>query len=198
MTKRTVFLIFLLVALVAILSFIAVLQSVEQTRRAQETSNQTAVTPTIDPSLVPDTTLTASPAAALVKMGAAQTIDILIDTGNNNLLTTQLGVGFDPEFFEVQNVTPGPFFQNPTVLLNNVDVKTGRISYALGTLTPQKGQGVLTTITMLAKKPTGSTGKTSDLTLLPKTQVLGSSNQNLNSLVRTMAGSQFVITNSNE
>lgn len=191
MTKRTLFLIFLLVAAVAVLSFLAISQSAQKPKEELFTS---IPSPTPDPSLVPDTTITSSPQAALVRVGTTQTIDVVIDTGNNKLTTIQLEMSFDPQFVEVTEVEPGTFFENPTVLLSEVDSGTGRITLALGSLTPKKGRGELATVTLVAKKPTGPTGKATDLTFLPKTTALGHSNANIASLIRQTIGSQLVIT----
>ena len=191
MTRGTFFLIFILVAVVAILSYVAVVQSVKTPQEEISTQN---LTPTPNPSLIPSTTLTSSPSASLVRIGASQTISILADSGENSLTTVQLELGFDPKFIEVQKVEPGTFFDNPTILLNEVDKTNGRIMLALGSLTPKKGNGVLATVTIRGISPTGPTGKTTDITFLPKTQILGSSNENLESLLRKAINAQIIVT----
>lgn len=195
MNRRTLFLIFSLVVVVAILSFAAVLQSVQKSLQKGESVSTKAPTPTIDPALAPDTTLISSPSATLLKPGNQKIFDIVIDSGRNSLVTTQIEMGFEPEFIDVISVQPGTFFDTPTVLLNTIDRKTGRIVLALGTTTAQKGTGTLAQVTVIGKKPTISKGAATKLIFLPKTQALGNSNKNLSSLVKQSIDSQIVITN---
>lgn len=195
MSKRTLILIFLLVAFGAILTFIALMQSVERTQKKQQVATSQQPTPTIDPSLVPDTTLLASPSATLIKVGQRQVIDVNINTGKNLLTTVQLEIGFEPEFLDVTKIEAGPFFADSTVLLNQIDRKTGRATLALGVTTPAQGTGTVARITVVGKKATGTTGRATAINFLQKTQVLGSSNKNLTSLIKQSQGAQIIITN---
>lgn len=55
-------------------------------------------------------------------------------------ILVQLELGFDPNFLNTPAIFPGNYFENPVVLLEKIDLKNGRISYALSGL-PKKGQG---------------------------------------------------------
>lgn len=196
MNRKTLFLIFILVATVAILTYVAVLQSIQGTRKEQiSTQAPGADGPTIDPSFAADTTLTASPSAGLLSVNDIQTVDILIDTGNNTITTAQIEISYDPKFVNIEKLDAGTFFEQPTILLNDINNESGRIQLALGTITPKKGQGILATLTIRAIAPTKEPplGGPAELLFSPKTQVLGESNLNLNSLIKEMTGTSFII-----
>ena len=82
-------------------------------------------------------------------------LPITIITGKNKVTAIQLELQYDPKVLSNVSIAPGSFFTKPEVLLEQIDVKTGRITYAFGVgLTDQgvMGQGVVATLTFEAKK----------------------------------------------
>lgn len=98
-------------------------------------------------------------------------VPINISTGKNKVTAVQLELQYDPEILTNVAVTPSLFFNNPQVLLNQIDIKTGRITYALGINLQDQvvmGEGVVAILNFEAKA--GSIQETSIL-FLPKTLV---------------------------
>lgn len=98
-------------------------------------------------------------------------LPINIATGSNKVTAVQLELQYDPKILTSVSIIPGSFFQKPDVLLNQIDPKTGRISYAFGVgLTGQGvvGQGIAATLNFETKK--GIDEETAIL-FLPKTLV---------------------------
>lgn len=106
---------------------------------------------------------------------AAQTptfsLPLVINTGTNAVTAVQVELAYDPKVLVKVAVNPGSFFNNPIVLLNDVDETTGKISYALG-ISPQdngiKGEGIVATISFQAK---AASPQSTSITFLPKTLV---------------------------
>ena len=98
-------------------------------------------------------------------------IPIEISTGENKVTAVQLELQYDPQVLTDVTVVPNQFFSNPDILLNQIDTKTGRISYALGVgLTAQgvSGKGIVANILFSAKT---KTGEGTAVLFLPKTLV---------------------------
>lgn len=68
-------------------------------------------------------------------------LPINITTGKNKVNAVQLEMQYDPEVLINATVSPGSFFKNPEVLLDQINPKTGRITYAFGV--GLAGQGVM-------------------------------------------------------
>lgn len=98
-------------------------------------------------------------------------VPINITTGKNKVTAVQLELQFDPNVLINVAVTPGSFFSNPIILLNQIDSKTGRISYALGigpTDQGVMGKGIAAILTFGAKV---ETPQQTSIFFLPKTLV---------------------------
>ncbi len=97
--------------------------------------------------------------------------NVSIETNGDKITAAQLELSFDPKVLTNVQITPGPFIQNPVILLKKVDQANGRISLALGIPLGQNGTsgtGTIATITF-SEVPT-ATGSTI-LDFLPKTAV---------------------------
>lgn len=96
-------------------------------------------------------------------------MDINIDSRENLVAGAQLELVFDPEFLSSVIIKPGDYLTNPTVLINKVNTKDGRVTYAIA-IPPQatavKGKGTLAVISFTKIK----TGETS-IKFLPNTQI---------------------------
>lgn len=185
MSKKTLFLIILLILTVYLL--LLTLKSQEEQKKVVSQTPATSPTPaTVFRSF---TTLVASPSANIASLGEEKSLTVVIDTGKNNVASVQLEMLFNPEHINISKIEPLGFFQNPTVLLNEVDNKNGTVSYAIGTPEVATGSGELVRINFVAKKLTA--GTSSPITFLPKTAVgeIG----NPSSVLREAVGANIII-----
>lgn len=169
MSKRTLFLIFALFIITFVLLMIALYQP-----QAPKTI-QTAAIPK-EP--VAQTTLSfGNPSIATSSSPLRQPADlnyslpISISTGKNKVTAVQLELQYDPNILTNVAVVPDSFFATPDVLLNKIDTKTGRISYAFGVgLTGQAvaGKGTVAHLTFSVK---AKTSERTAIIFLPKTLV---------------------------
>ena len=164
MSKRTLFLIFALFIIVSVLLVIALYKP----------SNPKPVQTVIIPKEPIEQTVLSfgEPVATSSSISnLTYTLAINIETGNNKAAAVQLELQFDPKVLTNVSIAPGVFFKNPIVLLNQIDAKTGRISYAFGISPAEQGvngKGIAATLTFEAKS--GTPQQTSIL-FLPKTLV---------------------------
>ena len=120
-------------------------------------------------------------------------LPITISTGNNKVTAVQLELQYDPEILAQVAVVPSAFFPNPVTLLNQIDTKTGRISYAFGvgpTATGITGNGMLAKLTFQAKA-LSDVAKQTSITFLPKTLVTAEGS--LQSVLKQTSSSQFTV-----
>lgn len=146
-------------------------------------------TPTITPVNKNFTTLMASPSAALLNTGEEKSFVVVVVTGPNNIAAAQLEMLFNPDYLTITKIEPLDFFTSPLVLFKEIDLKNGRISYALGTTEGKTGRGELARITVVAKKST--LGASTPVTFLPKTSVGEIGNQG--SVLKEAVGINFII-----
>jgi len=111
------------------------------------------------------------PVIAEASSPMSYSIPIEISTGENKVTAVQLEMQYDPEVLADVTIVPGQFFVNSDILLDQINAKTGRISYALGVgLTAQgiSGKGIIANIIFYPK--TKIQEKTA-IQFLPKTLV---------------------------
>ncbi len=165
MSKRTLFLIFSLFVITAVLLVLALYTP---------SSPKPAQTVTIPKEPTEQTVLSfgqllAATSSSLTTLNYS--IPVNIETGKNKVTAVQLELQFDPKVLTNVVATPGSFFKNPTGFWNQIDAKTGRISYAFGIgLTDQSvmGKGIVATLTFAAKV---RTPQQTSILFLPKTLV---------------------------
>ena len=164
MSKRTLFLIFALFVITGVLLALALYTP----------SNPKPIpTVTVPKESIEQTVLSFGEPAAASSSAAAlnYSIPINITTGKNKVTAVQLEMQFDPKVLTNVSVTPGIFFKNPNVLLNQIDAKTGRITYAFGIGPLDQGvvgTGIAATLNFSVKA--GAPQQTTIL-FLPKTLV---------------------------
>lgn len=169
MSKKTLALIIGLIALTALLLVIAL--STKEPKVA--TNDQTADNqPTPTPAA--QSVIAMEPSSLDLSRGISgqQSVDVTIETGENQVTAVQLEVAYDPKVVSNVTIRPSTFFTSPTVLLNQTDTANGRISYALGIAPaqdPVSGQGNVATISFTVRPNAGVTE--SEITLLPKSLV---------------------------
>lgn len=166
MSKRTLFLIFALFIITFALLMLAIYQP--------QASKVAQTTPTPKEPVAQTTLSFGSPAIATTS--SALTLDyslpINITTGKNKVTAVQLELQYDPLILTDVEVVPGPFFANPDILLDQIDVETGRISYAFGVGLTDKGiagKGIVANLTFSTRA--ASTPKKTAIIFLPKTIV---------------------------
>lgn len=165
MSKRTLVLILFLLVVTAVLLAKALTPG-KPPVVAPPVTTQPTPTPVIGHSI-----LSFSP-NPLVISSSSGTIDVLIDTGSDNVTGVQLEMNYDPKVLTItsKDITPGTFFDNPTVLRNSVD-KDGNISYlAVIPLTgqPKIGTGTVAQIKFRANR---TVAKQTTITLTPRSLV---------------------------
>jgi len=168
MSKRTLFLIFAL----SIITFVLLMMALYQPQAPKTIQTVTVKEP------VAQTILSfGNPSIATSSLPLSQPADlnyslpIEIATFKNKVTAVQLELQYDPKILTNVAVVPGSFFVNPETLLNQIDVKTGRISYAFGAGIKDPGvigKDIVANLTFSVKA--GTVGKTAVL-FLPKTLV---------------------------
>ncbi len=161
MSVKTVVLIVILALVAGVLVFLALPS--KQTNLLPKLITKQAVNPA-------DTTLSIDKAVKIE--GTTYSSVVSIDTGKNNVNAVQLELAYDPNVVTNVKVTPLNFLPQATELLNKIDSKNGRISYALGVSPGQKrvnGKGNLLKITYTITQSSVSTS----FNFLPKTDVAG-------------------------
>jgi len=166
MSRRTLFLIFALFLITFVLLMVAIYQPqpLKTTQIAIPTKEPVAQTALV----FGNSTIATSSSAVTLNYF----LPINISTGKNKVTAVQLELQYDPLVLTNVAVVPGPFFVKPDVLLNQIDTKTGRISYAFGIgLTGQSvaGTGTIANLTF-SVRATSVPAKTA-IIFLPKTLV---------------------------
>lgn len=169
MPKKTLALITGLV-LVTIVLFIIALRAGQQQAPIPSQTSPMAQQPTI--AVPAHTVLNLGPNPIQVAPGQQGSVQITMNTSDNNVTAVQLELGYDPTIISNVKVTSGTMFTNPVVLIDKNNVQTGRYTYAFG-ITPNsptvKGTGVVATVTFTTKY--NAVGKATQISLLPTTLV---------------------------
>lgn len=187
MPKKTLALISGLV-LVTVVLFIVAVRTNNQTAKPEPTQAPVAQ----EPQTPAHSVLSLSPNPFSVAAGQRGSVDVTIDTSDNNVTAVQLEIAYDPNVVGNVQVTPGPLFTNPVVLINKNDAQAGRFTYAFGispSNQPVTGTGSVATITFTAKN---AVGKQSQLALLPTTLV--TARGVANSVLKEATGTLVTVT----
>lgn len=125
MSKTTEFLIIVFIIVISILLF--VMYGIKQNAPILSLANKPAhIETTTD-----DTSLSLSTTSQSFLPGQTITIAVLIHNALPHTTITQFELAYDPNSLTIYSITPGSFFTDPTIALQNIDFSTGRISYAL-------------------------------------------------------------------
>lgn len=193
MSKRTLFLIFALFIITFVLLMMALYQPTAP--------KKTPAAPIIQESVVQTTLSFGTPEIATSSSVFIlnYSLPINISTGKNKATAVQLELQYDPALLANVAVVPGPFFANPSILLNEIDTKTGRISYAFGVGLSDPaviGKGIVASITfsVKAKSNLAAPEKTA-IIFLPKTLVTAEGI--VQSVLKTSTNALFTVGISN-
>ena len=164
MSRRTLFLIFALFLITAVLLVLALYQP-----QAPKVAPVPVVKEAVAQTSLSFGTPTVATSSSFVTTNYSMPINI--STGKNKVTAVQLELQYDPLLLTNVKVTPDLFFPKPNILLNQVDVKTGRVSYAFGIGPTDQGVvGTSTVATLTFSVKAGTLQKTA-VVFLPKTLV---------------------------
>lgn len=147
MSKRTFLLILGLLAITVVLVLIAISpKKTEITSTVNDIPNKIQEIKSIDNA---QTTLSFSP-NPLTATTSPSSLDVLIDTGNNETTGVQLELGYDPKIIEIIDIKPASFYPGALVLYKKIDTANKKVLLTLGvssSANAKKGNGTVTTIT---------------------------------------------------
>lgn len=104
----------------------------------------------------PATTLAITPASLAKKVGDTFSMEVVIDTGENQVVAVELHVTFDPSKLEAQTINNGTLFSN---ILASGSVESGAASMTIGAANskePVRGTGTVAVILFTAIAKTDS------------------------------------------
>ena len=69
----------------------------------------------------PSTSLSMSPASLTALTNQTFNVDIIVDTGGNQIVNADLVLNYNPQVVEVTNISVGSFFQGATEITKQID-----------------------------------------------------------------------------
>lgn len=136
----------IVVIIVLLITLIAIPVTVFLSMRNQEIRKKAA----------PATIMTISPASVQKNVGDEFTLEVRMNTADNQVVAVQVSLAFDPEKLEAEWIHNGTMFPN---IISSGVVGSGAASIALGaanTTTPVTGTGLVATLKMKALAATSS------------------------------------------
>jgi hypothetical protein len=110
---------------------------------------KTAFSPYPTPSPFIESSISFSPDTINTNSGKSNEALIEINTQGKYPTLIQLELAYDPSVISEVSLIPGTLFTSPIILLNNIDKKTGRISYALSVPDGETSKQLLGTVAKL-------------------------------------------------
>lgn len=150
----------------------------------------------ITPSISPQSSLYFSPDTINAALLSQNEVDIKIESQGKYPEIIQFEIAYDPEVLNNIILSPGPLFNDADILLNLIDEKNGRISYAISLKPGQKTQfysGVAAKMYFSINK--NSPRDQTEIHFLPKTAVLS---QDSNIPIKIAYGLKIIIEQSLE
>lgn len=110
--------------------------------------------------------------------GRSASVQVSMDSKDNEVTAVQMEISYDPKILSFVSASPSSIFSQGVPLINVVDKKNGRISYALG-LSPQQAKSIHTGDTDVAtllftKVGSASDSASTEVKFLPKSLVSAS------------------------
>jgi len=103
---------------------------------------------------------------------AKQDVDIIINTNGDKVTFTQLELSYNPKLLTSVDINPGTFFNNPQIVLKEINPASGRITYWLGISQNQKGIAGEGPVAVISFIKVGSAP--AQINFMPKTSVQAS------------------------
>jgi hypothetical protein len=144
----------------------------------------------------PATSLSFSPSTVTAKIGDTFTLNIQIDTGENEVFVADLHIAYDPTKLEAQSITNGPLF--PNVLTSGAIDSSGKAKIMVGassTTNPVTGTGTAATIKFKALAATS--GQISIQFISPDTYVGANQEDSTNVLIGSVPAKVTITNTSN-
>lgn len=124
MTRTSYILISLLIITLASIGYLSYFSPVQTTLPTLKDNVQKDKTYT-------EGTLSLAPASQTITAGQTATIDIFLKTQNVTPIVLQFEIGYDPLLVTPTAIRPRGYFTDPIVLINTINPRNGRISYAV-------------------------------------------------------------------
>ncbi|HWY78958.1 MAG TPA: cohesin domain-containing protein [Candidatus Sulfotelmatobacter sp.] len=124
MSKTTTTLFSILLIFIAI--FLYVLLDVKQNPIITSLTQSASI-----PTTAPNTSLSLATTTQSAQNGQTITAAVLIQNLSPDIALAQLEIAYDPLIITIDDISPGTFFTNPTIVLQKIDPVAGRISFAL-------------------------------------------------------------------
>lgn len=130
----------------------------------------------------PATTLSIIPAISSKKTNDVFSLEITIDTGENQVVASELHISFDPTKLEAQTITNGPLFPN---ILASGTIESGLASITVGAADAKQPVKGTSTVAIVKFKAIAKTESPTAIKLAPNTFVGGLGEGAVNVLVGT-------------
>ncbi|MBI4062410.1 hypothetical protein HY410_00655 [Candidatus Gottesmanbacteria bacterium] len=141
----------------------------------------------------PATTLSLTPASTTKTVGSEFSMEVQIDTGDNQVIASELHITYDPVYLEAMTITNGALFPN-VLVSGRIEQDTASITVgAPSNVQPVTGQGIVAVIRFKTLAPTESTS----LRFAETTLVSGLGEGSTNVLTTTRPAT-IIITGSEE
>lgn len=114
----------------------------------------------------PEASLSFIPSLITSSSGQTSYVNVAIETNSHPSLI-QLEIAYDPRILFDVKILPGSYFVNPIVVFEKIDIKNGRISYALSGDSINANQKTVATLSFPAPLLLGNSE--TYLSFLPKT-----------------------------
>ncbi len=141
----------------------------------------------------PDTELSIQTSVSTVTVGQTFTANILINTGTNQVVGTELYINFDSARLRAASIAAGSFFTSPETISPSIDNTNGTISYTIYLspgATPETGSGVLAVITFEA-----ISAGTANISISPDT-IVGAINEGAENVLTTRTPASLTVQSS--
>lgn len=189
MSKKTLALISGLVVITVVL-FVIALKTSNKPSQTSVTQEQSNVQPTAVMTPV-HSVLSLSPNPLTVLPGQQGSVNVTLDTSDNEVTGVQLELSYDPTVISNVKVAPGPFFPNAVILIDKNDAANGKSTYAFG-IQPNRptvtGTGTVAVVTFTAKNVPG---KKAEISILPNSLV--SARGVANSVLKSATGTMITV-----
>jgi len=180
MSKKFIFILIIFLIAIAVLVFVRFIYLNNPT--PQFSFSKTSPTPT-----QASFTLLPNPLTITATRSASLNLALNSNLSPNEQELIQLELSYDPTILFDVSILPGNYFLNPQVLLSNIDVNTGRISYALkGVSTTTNSNIAIITFSVLNY----GLQKETEINFLPKTLIR---NDNGEIKLGSMSGAKIII-----
>lgn len=122
-------------------------------------------------SVNPKAVLNFSPANLDLAYGQTGSVSLRVIYQGDKPDFAQIELGYDPEIITDISVTPGNFFESPSVVLDSIDDYSGRASFAIKSLDKQAQSDYDDVLVNISFRITGRNADSAIIYFLPKTKM---------------------------